>query len=201
MQREFYLSSYQQGELLMVHNVLIWPVLLVLLAGCAETPVKPGNGEVSLDQHLPLRLAVDMNPEDLALMTHNFYNIRGYFETYHWTEEGKLVRNAALTAFAPLVEQVLPRDEMPVPDMIIRVRGRSVYNPMMQVWYVNVTATGYLPNGEEVGSFKAKSITEHVLVFHEQALESTYVAAFQETGRKFLQSGAMSEAVRQRATE
>jgi hypothetical protein len=182
----------------MARNLLIWPVLLAFVAGCADKSVKPGHGEVSLDQHLPLRLAVDMNPDDLALKTHNFYNIRGYFETYYWTAEGKLVREAALTAFAPMVEQVLPRDEMPVPDMIIRVRGRSIYNPMAQAWYVHVTATGYLPNGAEVGSFQAESVAEHVLVFHEQELEGTYVAAFQDIGRKFLQSGAMSEAMRQR---
>ncbi|MGH8753362.1 MAG: hypothetical protein ACREUJ_05730 [Burkholderiales bacterium] len=176
-------------------------MLMVLLAGCVKTPVKPGNGEVSLDQHLPLRLAVDMNPEDLALQTHHFYNVFGYFETYHWTEEGKLVQNAALTAFAPMITLVLPRNEMPVPDMIIKVRGRSTYNPMATTWYVDVTATGYLPNGQEVGSFQAKSETSGVVAFFEQALESTYIAAFQETGRKFLQSGAMSEAMRQRATE
>ena len=185
----------------MTRNFLIWPALLALLAGCTETPVKPGQGEISLDQHLPLRLAVDMNPEDLALQTHNFYNQLGYFETYHWTAEGKLVQIAALTAFAPLVEQVLPRNEMPVPDMIIKVRGRSIYNPMATTWYVDVTATGYLPNGQEVGSFQAKSETAGVVAFFEQALESTYIAAFQETGRKFLQSGAMSEALRQRAKE
>ena len=185
----------------MARNFLIWTVLLVLLAGCAKTPVKPGNGELSLDQHLPLRLAVDMNAEDLALQTHHFYNAWGYFETYHWTEEGKLVQNAALTAFAPMVEQVLPRNELPVPDMIIRVRGRSIFNPMATVWYVDVTATGFLPNGEEVGSFQAASQTAGVMALYEQALESTYVAAFQDIGRKFLQSGAMSEAMRQRATE
>lgn len=185
----------------MAQNFLVWPVLLMLLAGCVETPVKLGNGEVSLDQHLPLRLAVDMSPEDLALQTHNFYNIRGYFETYYWTEEGKLVQNAALTAFAPLAEQVLPRDEMPVPDVIIKVRGRSIYNPMAQAWYVDVTATGYLPNGEEIASFKASSQLGNVLVFWERALESTYIAAFQETGRKFLNSGALNAAVHQRATD
>ncbi len=176
-------------------------MLMVLLAGCVKTPVKPGNGEVSLDQHLPLRLAVDMNPEDLALQTHHFYNIFGYFETYHWTEEGKLVQNAALTAFAPMVTLVLPRNEMPVPDMIIKVRGNSIFNPMMQNFYTEVTATGYLPNGEEVGSFQADSVAKGVVTFHEQALESAYIAAFQDIGRKFLQSGAMSEAMRQRATE
>ena len=185
----------------MTRNTLIWPALLALLAGCAGTPVKPEHGEVSLDQHLPLRIAVDMSPEDLALQTHNFYNIRAYYETYHWTEEGKLVRKAALTAFAPLAEEVLPRNEMPVPDMIIKVRGRSVYNPAMRVWYVDVTATGYLSSGEEIGSFQATSKTAGVVTFFEQALESTYIAAFQDIGRKFLQSGAMSEAMRQRATE
>ncbi len=183
----------------MVRNLLIWPVLLALVAGCADKSVKPGNGEVSLNQHLPLRLAVDMSPEDLARMTHNFYNIRAYYETYHWTTEGKLVREAALTAFAPMVEQVLPRDEMPVPDMIIKVRGRSVYNPMNRAWYVDVTATGYLPNGTEVGSFQATSQAVGVMAFYEQALESTYVAAFQDTARKFLQSGAMNQVMRQRA--
>ncbi|HXZ96990.1 MAG TPA: hypothetical protein VEG37_08105 [Burkholderiales bacterium] len=180
---------------------LIWPVLLGLLAGCAGTSVKPESKEISLEQRLPLRLAVDMSPGDLALQTHNFYNIHGYFETYHWTAEGKLVQNAALTAFAPLVEQVLPRNEMPVPDMIIRVRGRSIYNPMAQAWYVDVTATGYLANGAEVGSFQAESVAEHVLVFHEEELENTYVAAFQDIGRKFLRSGAMNEAMRQRAIQ
>jgi len=88
-----------------------------------------------------------------------------------------------------------------VPDMIIRVRGRSTFNPMATVWYVDVTATGFLPNGTEVGSFQAASQTAGVMGFYDQALESTYVAAFQDIGRKFLQSGAMSEAMRQRATE
>ncbi len=183
----------------MTRYLLIWPVLLALVAGCADKSVKPGHEEATLDQHLPLRLAVDMNPDDLALMTHHFYNIRAYYETYHWTAEGRLVRRAALTAFAPLVEQVLPRDEMPVPDMIIKVRGNSIYNPMMQNFYTEVTATGYLPNGEEVGSFQAESVAKSAIVFHEQELERAYVAAFQDTARKFLQSGAMSEAVRQRA--
>jgi len=183
----------------MKRKFLIWPVFLGLLAGCAATSVKPEQGEVSLDQHLPLRLAVDMTPADLALQTHNFYNIYGYFETYHWTAEGELVQNAALTAFAPMAEQVLPRSEMPVPDMVIKVRGRSIYNPFAQAWYVDVTATGYLPNGTELGSFKAESTTGHVLVFHEEELEKTYIAAFQDVGRKFLRSGAMNEALRQRA--
>ena len=185
----------------MTRNFLRWPVLLVLLAGCADTPVKPGHGEAPLDQHLPLRLAVDMSPEELARQTHHFYNIYAYYETYHWTEEGKLVRKAALTAFTPLVEQVLPREEMPVPDLIIKVNGRSIYNPMMRVFYADVTATGYLPNGEEVGTFKASSQVGGVMAFYEQALESAYVAAFQDIGRKFLQSGALSAAARQRASE
>ncbi len=183
----------------MARNLLIWPVLLALLAGCADKSVKPGDGEVTLDQHLPLRLAVDMNPEDFALTRHYFYYARPYYG--HWIAEGRLVRDAALTAFAPLVEQVLPREEMPAPDMIIKVRGNSIYNPAMHNFYTEVTATGYLPNGEEVGSFQAKSVAESVIVFHEQKLERAYVAAFQDIGRKFLQSGAMSEAMRQRATE
>lgn len=175
-------------------------MLLALLAGCTDTPVKPGHGEAPLDQHLPLRLAVDMNPANLALMTHHFYNIRAYYETYHWTEEGKLVRKAALTAFAPMVEQVLPREEMPAPDLIIKVSGKSVFNPAMRVFYADVTATGYLPNGEEIGTFSASSEVGGVVSSYERALESAYIAAFQDIGGKFLQSGAMSEAVRQRAT-
>ncbi len=185
----------------MARNFLIWPTLLALIAGCTNTPVKPGDGEVTLDQHLPLRLAVDMSPEDYALQIQHYYNPRIYFETYRWTEEGKLVRKAALTAFAPLVEQVLPRNEMPVSDLIIKVRGDSFFNPAFQNFYINVTATGYLPNGEEVGSFQAKWVAKSVIVFHEQELERAYIAAFQDIGRKFLQSGAMSEAMRQRATE
>ena len=185
----------------MTRNILLWPVLLALFAGCTGTPVKPGEGEVIIDQHLPLRLAVDMNPEDLARYSQHYYNAWIYYEANSWYEEGKMVRKAALTAFAPLVEQVLPREEMPVPDMIIKVRGNSVYNPAMQNFYINVTATGYLPNGEEVGSFQAKSVAVGVVALYEQALERAYVAAFQETARKFLQSGAMSEAMRRRATE
>ncbi|MFI4922103.1 MAG: hypothetical protein ACHP6J_00105 [Burkholderiales bacterium] len=185
----------------MARNFLIRTVLLALLAGCTGTPVKPSNGEVTLDQHLPLRLAVDMNPEELAQQTQHYYNAWIYYEVYSWHEEGKMVRKAALTAFAPLVEQVLPREEMPVPDLIIKVSGRSFYNPSMQNFYINVTATGYLPNGEELGSFQAKSVAVGVVAFYEQALERAYVAAFQDIGRKFLQSGALSEAMRQRATE
>ena len=185
----------------MARNFLRWPVLLMLLAGCAYTPVQPEYGEAPVEQQLPLRLAVDMSPEQLALQTHHFYNIRAYYETYHWTEEGKLVRHAALTAFAPLVEQVLPREEMSAPDLIIKVSGSSVYNPMMRVFYADVTATGYLPSGEEIGSFKASSQLGGVVVFWEQALESTYVAAFQETGKKFLNSGALSTAARQHSPD
>jgi hypothetical protein len=185
----------------MTRNFLRWPVLLVLLAGCTGTPVKPSNGEVTLDQHLPLRLAVDMSPEELARQTQHYYNAWIYYEAYSWYEEGKLVRKAALTAFAPLVEQILPREEMPVPDLIIKVSGRSFYNPAMQIFYADVTATGYLPNGVEVGTFKASSQVGGVVAFYEQALESAYVAAFQDIGRKFLQSGALSEAMRQRASE
>lgn len=185
----------------MARNFLRWPVLLALLAGCAYTPVKPMHEEAPVDQPLLLRLAVDMNPDDLALMTHHFYYIHPYDQTYHWTEEGKLVRKAALTAFTPLVEQVLPREEMPVPDLIIKVRGNSIYNPMMRVFYADVTATGYLPNGEEVGTFKASSQVGSVVAFYEQALESAYVAAFQEIGRKFLQSGALSAAASQHTTD
>ncbi|MGH8711816.1 MAG: hypothetical protein ACREVA_10985, partial [Burkholderiales bacterium] len=103
--------------------------------------------------------------------------------------------------FAPLVEQVLPREEMRAPDLIIKVSGKSVFNPAMRVWYVDVTATGYLSSGEEIASFKASSQVGSVLVFHEQALESTYVAAFQETGRKFLNSGTLSVAARQHTTD
>ena len=185
----------------MARNFLRWPVLLVLLAGCAYTPVQPEYGEAPVEQQLPLRLAVDMSPEQLALQTHHFYNIRAYYETYHWTEEGKLVRHAALTAFAPLVEQVLPREEMSAPDLIIKVSGSSVYNPMMRVFYADVTATGYLPSGEEIGSFKASSDIGGVLSSYERALERAYVAAFQDIGRKFLQSGALSAAARQHATD
>jgi len=184
---------------IMTRNVLIWPVLLALLAGCTGTPAKPALEQVSLDQHLPLRLAVDMTPEDLALQTHHFYNVYGYFETYQWTMEGKLVQQAALTAFAPLAKQVLPRNEMPVPDLIIKVHGRSVYNPMAQVWYVDVTAKGYLPNGDEIAAFHAESQTGGVTAFFEQALQSTYVAAFQDVARKFVQSGTLNLALRQRA--
>jgi hypothetical protein len=185
----------------MARNFLRWPVLLTLLAGCAYTPVKPVHEEAPVDQPLPLRLAVDMNPDDLALMTHHFYNIHAYYETYRWTEEGKLVRKAALSAFAPLVKQVLPREEMSAPDLIIKVLGRSVYNPMMQVFYADVTATGYLASGEEVGTFKASSQVGSVVAFYEQALERAYVAAFQEIGRKFLQSGALSAAASQHTTD
>jgi len=182
----------------MARNFLMWPVLLVLFSGCASTQVKTGHEELSLDQHLPLRLAVAMNPEDLALQEHHSYNARFYFETFSWTQEGKLVQAAALTAFAPMVEQVLPHEEMLMPDLIIKVRGNSIFNPGMQYFYADVTATGYLPNGEVVGTFQAESVAKGVLAFHEQALEGAYVAAFQDIGRQFLESGAMNRAMIQR---
>lgn len=179
----------------MTRNFLKWYVFLVLLAGCAETPVNHGQEEVNLDQHLPLRLAVDMSPQQLAQKTLYVY----YFQEIYYPE-GKLVRRAALTAFAPLVEQVLPRDEMPVPDLIIKVSGKSVFNPLMRVFYADVTATGYLPNGEEIGTFNASSEVGGVVSSYERAFESAYVAAFQDIGRKFLNSGALSTAVSQHTT-
>ena len=175
-------------------------MLLVLLAGCAGTTAKPAHEGISLDQHLPLRIAVDMSPEDLAERTQHYYNAWIYYYVNSWYDEGKMVRNAAVTAFSPLAEQVLPRDQMPAPDFIIKVTGTSVYNPAMQNFYINVTATGYLPNGQEMGSFKAKWVAVGVLAFYEQELEKAYVTAFQDIGRQFLQSGALNVAARQSAT-
>ncbi|HUL41145.1 MAG TPA: hypothetical protein VLV32_04480 [Burkholderiales bacterium] len=175
-------------------------MFLALIAGCTNTPVKPGEEDVTLDQHLPLRLAVYMSPEDYALQIQHYYNPRIHFESPRWTEEGKLVRSAALAAFAPLVEQVLPRDEMPMPDLIIRVRGNSFFNPGSQNFYIDVSAACYLPNGKEIGSFQAKWVAKTVIIFHERELEKGYVAAFQDIGRQLLQSGTMSDAMRQRAT-
>lgn len=180
----------------MARNFLRWPVLLALLAGCAYTPVKPAHSEAPVDQPLPLRLAVDMSPEKLAENKVYYYY---YAEIYY--PEGKLVRNAAITAFAPLVKQVLPREEMPGPDLIIKVSGKSVFNPAMRVFYANVTATGYLASGEEIGTFNASSQVGGVVSSYERAFESAYVAAFQDIGRKFLNSGALNAVVRQRATD
>jgi len=185
----------------MARNFLRWPVLLVLLSGCAGAPVKTGHEEVLLDPHLPLRLAVAMNPEDLALQEHHYYNARIHYESYVWTQEGKLVQAAALTAFAPMVEQVLPNEAMPLPDLIIKVRGNSIFNPGMQYFYANVSATAYLPNGEAVGTFQAESVAKGVMAFHEQALEGAYVAAFQDIGSQLLQSGAIKRAMNQGATK
>jgi len=180
----------------MARNFLRWPVLLALLAGCADTPVKPAHSEAPVDQRLPLRLAVDMNPQQLAQKTLYIYY---YQEIYY--PEGQFVRDAALTAFAPLVKQVLPREEMPAPDFIIKVSGKSVFNPLMRVFYADVTATGYLPSGEEIGTFNASSEVGGVVSSYERAFGKAYVAAFQEIGRKFLQSGALSAAASQHTTD
>lgn len=180
----------------MTRKLLRWPVLLVLLAGCADTPVKPAHNEAPVDQRLPLRLAVDMNPQELAQKTLYIYY---YQEIYY--PEGQYVRDAALTAFAPLVKEVLPREEMPAPDLIIKVSGKSVFNPLMRVFYANVAATGYLPSGEEIGTFNASSEVGAVVSSYERAFKSAYVAAFQDIGRKFLQSGALRTAVHQHETD
>ena len=180
----------------MARNFLKWPVLLALLAGCAYTPVKPVHEEAPVGQQLPLRLAVDMSPEKLA---ENKVDQYYYAEIYY--PEGKLMRNAAITAFAPLVAQVLPREEMPVPDLIIKVSGTSTFNPAMRVFYADVTATGYLPSGEEIGTFRASSDIGGVVSSYERAFAKAYVAAFQEIARKFLQSGALRVAASQHTTD
>jgi hypothetical protein len=180
----------------MARNFSRWPVLLVLLAGCAYTPVKPVHKEAPVDQPLPLRLAVDMSPEKLAENKVHYYY---YAEIYY--PEGKLVRNAAITAFAPLVKQVLPREEMPAPDLIIKVSGKSEFNPAMRVFYADVTATGYLASGEEIGTFSASSDIGGVVSSYERTFAKAYVAAFQEIARKFLQSGALSAAASRHTTD
>ncbi|MGH8751594.1 MAG: hypothetical protein ACREUV_07795, partial [Burkholderiales bacterium] len=119
--------------------------LFALLAGCVAAPVKHA---LPVTEPLPLRLAVEMTPEQLARRTQYFY----YYYLF-CSEEGLLTQRAALAAFTPLVSQVLPREQMPVPDVIVKVSSKGLFNPLMRVFYADVSATAYLPNGAELGTF------------------------------------------------
>lgn len=173
----------------MTHPVLkTFPALLLaLLAGCGVAPTLPDNPAARAGEPLPIRLAVDMTPEQLAQWT-SHYNY--YYEIYY--PEGRLVRNAALDAFAPLASQVLPRVQMPTPDVIVKVSCRGFFNPLMKVFYADVSATAYLPGGEELGTFKSSSEVGAIVSGYERAFQSAYLAAFQDIGKKLLGSGALS---------
>ncbi|HVS26264.1 MAG TPA: hypothetical protein VHE58_03055 [Burkholderiales bacterium] len=162
-------------------------LLLTLLAGCGVAPTLPDNPAATADDPLPIRLAVDMTPEQLTQWTSHYYY---YTEIYY--PEGRLVRNAALDAFAPLVSQVLPREQMPTPDVIIKVSGKGSFNPLMKVFYADVSVTAYLPGGEELGTFKSSSEVGAIVSGYECAFQSAYLAAFQSIGRKLLASGVLS---------
>lgn len=167
-------------------------LLLALLAGCGVAPTLPDYPPATAGEPLPIRLAVEMTPEQFAQWTSHFYY---YYEIYY--PEGRLVHNAAIAAFAPLVKQVLPREEMPGPDLIIKVSGRGFFNPLMKVYYADVSATAYLPGGEELGTFKSSSEVGAIVSGYERAFQSAYLAAFQDIGKKLLGSGALSSVARQ----
>ena len=167
-------------------------MLLALLAGCGVAPALPDNPAATAGEPLPIRLAVEMTPEQLAQKTSHYYY---YTDIYY--EEGRMVRNAALDAFAPLASQVLPREQMPTPDVIVKISGKSSFNPLMRVFYASVSATAYLPSGEELGTFNSSSDVGAIVSGYERAFQRAYLVAFQGIGRKLLESGALSSVERQ----
>ncbi|HSS46488.1 MAG TPA: hypothetical protein VLL03_03630 [Burkholderiales bacterium] len=167
-------------------------MLLALLAGCGVAPALPDNPAATAGEPLPIRLAVEMTPEQFAQWGSQFYY---YYEIYY--PEGQLVRNAALDAFAPLVSQVLPREQMPAPDVIVKVSGSGFFNPLMRVFYAKVSVTAYSASGEELGTFKSSSDVGGIVSGYERAFQRAYLVAFQDIGRKLLESGALSSVERQ----
>ncbi len=165
------------------------PILLsLLLAGCGAAPIRRDHS-AARDEALPLLLAVEMTPEQLA-QTKQYY----YYQTIYY-EEGRLIRDAALAAFMPLVSQVLPRQQLPAPDVIVKVSGKSVFNPLMRVFYADVSATAYLPDGQDLGTFQSSSELGSIVSGYERAFEKAYIAAFEDIGRKLLTSGVLDTAV------
>ena len=178
----------------MTHPVLktFSALLLALMAGCSVAPTLPDNSAATASEPLPIRLAVEMTPEQFAQWASQFYY---YYEIYY--PEGRLVRNAALDAFAPLVSQVLPREQMPAPDVIVKVSGSGFFNPLMKVFYAKVSATAYSASGEELGTFKSSSEVGGIVSHYERAFQSAYLIAFQGVGRKLIESGTLSSVERQ----
>lgn len=164
------------------------PILLpLLLAGCGAAPTRPDH-PAARGEALPLHLAVEMTPEQLA-QTKQYY----YYQTIYY-EEGRLIHDAALAAFMPLVSQVLPRQQLPAPDVIVKVSGKSVFNPLMRVFYADVSATVYLPDGQELGTFQSSSELGGIVSGYDRAFEKAYIAAFEDIGRKLLTSGVLDTA-------
>ncbi|MGH8744592.1 MAG: hypothetical protein ACREUY_09980 [Burkholderiales bacterium] len=162
-------------------------MLFALLAGCGAAPALPDYPPATASEPLPIRLAVEMTPEQFAQWGSQF---NFYYEIYY--PEGRLVRKAALDAFAPLVSRVLPREQMPAPDVIVKVSGSGFFNPLMRVFYAKVSATAYSAIGEELGTFKSNSEVGAIVSNYEREFQSAYLLAFQDVGRKLIESGTLS---------
>lgn len=169
--------------------------LAAAIAGCAN-PLRreppPASAE-PVGPPLKGLLALYIAPEVLSKNTQFIY----YYESI-WIPEGKILQQTAQAAFERYFSEVRSAEEVVNADVIVKVNGHSVLNPLIGNYYADAEAKCYLPDGRLARSFAAQG-TASIGSFYGASYEAeaAYRTAFLDIARQVSASreclGALGE--------
>jgi len=171
---------------------------LMLISGCGSAP-RYGTAEklpvaiaraAGVELPVPGRVGIYISPDELAKKIMFRYSYAGY-----WFEEGRAIQQAALRVFGNTFEKVAAVDEIANPEMVIRVKGKTLQNPLLGTYYADVTADFYRFSGEYLGQLTADAAADGA-IDSQAALDRAHIAAFEELAKKILQDQKILAAAR-----
>ncbi|MBC7943902.1 MAG: hypothetical protein H7X91_01245 [Burkholderiales bacterium] len=155
--------------------------LLLALAGCAwrspfgDSPKPPAQPAVDLSAAPIAATVAVFVPRDVAEKRAHFV----YAHEGVWFPEGEIIAATSLRGFAQAFQTARPADELRKADVIVKVGGNSVLNPMVQRYYVDAFGQCLTPEGRLIEEFRASAVTETEFAYT-KAFDDAYFKAFRE---------------------
>lgn len=164
--------------------------LLIALTACAwrspfeRNPQPPAQPAVDLSA-APLAATVAVFvPRDVAEKRTQFI----YAHQGVWFPEGEVIAAGSLRGFAQAFQTARPADQLTKADFIVKVRGNSVLNPIVNRYYVDAIAECVTPEGRLIEEFRASADTDTGDFAYNNAFEDAYFKAFREIAARVASS-------------
>jgi hypothetical protein len=139
---------------------------------------------------VPGRVGIYISPDELAKKIMFRYSYTGY-----WFDEGRAIQRAALSVFGKTFDKVAALEEIANPEMVIRVKGKTLQNPIIGTYYADVTADFYRFSGEYLGQLAGDAAVDGA-IDSPTALDRAHIAAFEAVAKKVLQDDKILAAAR-----
>ncbi|MBA2351853.1 MAG: hypothetical protein ACR2FI_10770 [Burkholderiales bacterium] len=155
--------------------------LLLALTGCAlrspfgGSPKPPAQPAVDLSAAPIAATVAVFVPRDIAEKRSHFV----YAHEGVWFPEGEVITATSLRGFAQAFQTARPADELQKADVIVKVGGNSVLNPMVQRYYVDAFGQCLTPQGRLLEEFRASAVAETEFAYT-KAFDDAYFKAFRE---------------------